>query len=406
MANVPNDGSFPSNPQFPILNPLTPMAYLPPDTARETTVASHILVGTLAILIWDVLSNFSSDWRLLTQYRIRLPTITYFLSRICSLIYVAWSTIYYTGPVGSCYVNEKALGAFYPASVSLSALLFFFRVRIVYESHKWIVAFFFFLWLTVVAGTMTAAFGVLGVHIGPTDYCLNAQVEEYVAAATITPLVHDTLVFLAITYRLAENSHASANKKHGLWAKFTGDYLPGVSRGLLKDGQTYYMVTVFSNLLTVVMIYMTSLPATYRTIFSAPNIMLINVMACRVFRHTKFGVFKQSTFTNSTMLATDVRNASVLPVNFRQTMTGQELESHILDPEHITFTHSPQYVNTNYNDYKPPVTPTSAMSAMGIDMKRTVEVEQTVHHENQSQGYPPSYPPPIRKYPNSDSNRF
>ena len=32
-----------------------------------------------------------------------------------------------------------------------------------------------------------------------------------------------------------------------------------------------------------------SLPLVYRTVFVAPNVMLMNVMACRVFRNTKFG---------------------------------------------------------------------------------------------------------------------
>jgi hypothetical protein len=32
-----------------------------------------------------------------------------------------------------------------------------------------------------------------------------------------------------------------------------------------------------------------SLPIVYRTMFVAPNVMLMNVMACRVFRNTKFG---------------------------------------------------------------------------------------------------------------------
>lgn len=154
------------------------------------------------------------------------------------------------GPVGHCFQNEKGLGAFYPASVSLSALLFFFRVRIVYQSHPFIVALFFLLWLGVVAGTLTVAFGVLGVNIGPTDYCLNGKVEDYVAAAALIPLVNDTLVFFAITWKLATDSHILASSakaasgrggKRGWWEIMKGDYLPGVSRALLKDGQTYYM---------------------------------------------------------------------------------------------------------------------------------------------------------------------
>ncbi|KAG2004260.1 hypothetical protein CC2G_002832 [Coprinopsis cinerea AmutBmut pab1-1] len=314
-------------------------------------------------------------------------------NRFCSLVYVLWSSIYYTGPVGNCFKNEKGLGAFYPASVSLSALLFFFRVRIVYEGHKWIVGFFFFMWLAVVGGTLTVGFGVTGVHIGPTNYCLNAKVEDYVAAAALIPLIYDTSVFLAITYRLAASSHLAAHKKGGWWARISGDYLPGVSRGLLKDGQTYYMVTVFSNLLTVIMIYMSSLPATYRTIFSAPNIMLINVMACRVFRHTKFAAFRESTFTNSTSLATNIKNAAMLPVHFRHTVTGNGIEETTTDVIDLKQKHSS-------SDYKSPATPYSgASSGFGIEFTRPAEEHA---REDRITGYPPHYPS-IRKYPSSDT---
>ena len=51
----------------------------------------------------------------------------------------------------------------------------------------------------------------------------------------------------------------------------------------------HYSATVGCNLLTVVMFFITSLPLMYRTMFVVPNVMLMNVMACRVFRNTIFG---------------------------------------------------------------------------------------------------------------------
>ena len=51
----------------------------------------------------------------------------------------------------------------------------------------------------------------------------------------------------------------------------------------------HYSATVGCNLLTVVIFYINSFPAVYRTMFFAPNAMLMNVMACRVFRNTKLG---------------------------------------------------------------------------------------------------------------------
>jgi hypothetical protein len=50
-----------------------------------------------------------------------------------------------------------------------------------------------------------------------------------------------------------------------------------------------YSATVGCNLLTVVLFYAKSLPVVYRVAFTVPNTMLTNVMACRVYRDTKFG---------------------------------------------------------------------------------------------------------------------
>ena len=38
-----------------------------------------------------------------------------------------------------------------------------------------------------------------------------------------------------------------------------------------------------------------SIPAVYRSAIGIPDIMLVNVMACRVFRNTKFGIFRETT---------------------------------------------------------------------------------------------------------------
>jgi len=48
---------------------------------------------------------------------------------------------------------------------------------------------------------------------------------------------------------------------------------------------------VTTGLLTVIVHYIQALPVVYRTLFTVPNLVLINVMACRVFRNIKLGDF-------------------------------------------------------------------------------------------------------------------
>ncbi|KAJ3489007.1 hypothetical protein NLJ89_g11566 [Agrocybe chaxingu] len=231
---------WPTHPQQ-LPNPFTPMAFLPPDIAFQVTVASYILVGSLGVLIWDILNNLSSDYRLLTKYRIGLPTIAYFISRVGSLAYVLCSTIFETYPADNCALFEKILCGLYPVAIPATSLLFFFRVRAIFDRNKVVVAFFAFMWLAVLGGCITVTRGVTGINIGPTKYCLNFALEDYVAAAAIIPLVNDTLVFFAISVRLMTNTHVEYNLRNGIKTLVSGDYLPAFSKTLFQDGQIYYL---------------------------------------------------------------------------------------------------------------------------------------------------------------------
>ncbi|KDR73162.1 hypothetical protein GALMADRAFT_125223 [Galerina marginata CBS 339.88] len=306
-----------ASPQLP--NPFTPMAFLPPDIAFEVTVASYILVGSLGVLIWDILNNLSGDYKLLTKHRVGPPTLAYFLSRIGSLAYVLGSTIFETAHAGNCATFEKVVCALYPVAIPATSLLFFFRVRAVFDSNKYVIAFFAFMWLAVLGGCITVTRGVTGINIGPTDYCLNAALENYVSAAAIIPLVNDTLVFLAISFRLMTNTHIDYNIRSGVKTLVFGEYLPAFSKTLFQDGQVYYLTTVTTNLLTVIMLYVTAVPITYRTMFTVPNITLMNIMACRVFRNTKLGMSREPTISsNSKLMSRGETPTTIIPLSLRK----------------------------------------------------------------------------------------
>ena len=148
-------------------------------------------------------------------------------------------------PVNACYQLEKSLGVLFFLSVTSTYLLFFIRTRAVFDMNPLIVAFFGALWLAVVAACLTVIIGVTGVNIGSTRYCIDGEVKSYVTMATVIPLVNDTCVFLAISFRLFCNSYARPTFKDGLRVLIFGDYLPMFSKAMLHDGQAYYLLLVF-----------------------------------------------------------------------------------------------------------------------------------------------------------------
>ena len=170
------------------------------------------------------------------------------------------------------------------------------------------VAFFACSWLAVLGGSLT--FIVASTRMNPAlnsrETCLNSGVNSFIATATIIPLINDTLVFLAITWRLFRNSYVSHTLTSGMRILIFGDYLPVFSKVLLKDGQAYYLLAlswsishacsshvlsthrtiVTLNIVSVIMLFYPSNSNVLRTFFATPNVVLMNVMACRVFRNT------------------------------------------------------------------------------------------------------------------------
>lgn len=116
-----------------------------------------------------------------------------------------------------------------------------------YNNNLYVTLFFSFMWLAVVAGSVTSTQGVTLVPLGTTNYCTNGSMDEYVIASGIIPLVNDTLVFIAITWRLVRGSRRESTRTGGsTWSFIFGKHLPAFSRSLLQDGQVYYLLSDFS----------------------------------------------------------------------------------------------------------------------------------------------------------------
>lgn len=49
------------------------------------------------------------------------------------------------------------------------------------------------------------------------------------------------------------------------------------------------------------MVFNTHVPVPMRSMFATPNIALLNIMACRVYRNTKFGLFREEELSTANM---------------------------------------------------------------------------------------------------------
>ncbi|KAF7355967.1 hypothetical protein MVEN_00926100 [Mycena venus] len=260
---------------------------LPPDLAGELHVASYVFAGASAVFIWDILHNLVDDYSILCKLKFQMSAVVYLMSRIACLVYIIGFTLFATYPLSDCHAAMVAFNSFYPISSCSTALLFFFRVRAIYNGRRAITLSFGLLWLCMVGGAITIPVSSSAVKIGSS--CVVTGLPTYVGANGLAMTVYDTSVFLAISYRLLANSRVeqSITPRETVRALFSGADLYAFSRSLFRDGQKYYLITIFTNALTLAMVYAPDINPVYRGMGAIPNIALTNIMACRVYRNVK-----------------------------------------------------------------------------------------------------------------------
>ena len=78
-------------------------------------------------------------------------------------------------------------------------------------------------------------------------------------------------------------------------------------------------ITLISNLVTVIMVFDTSVPIPLRSMCATPNLVLTNIMACRVYRRTRAGIFREVEV--STTALSDKIHKPNIPIAFYTTNT-------------------------------------------------------------------------------------
>ncbi|KAF9045000.1 hypothetical protein BJ165DRAFT_1346363 [Panaeolus papilionaceus] len=272
-------------------NPLLP--FLPPDLAEQALLSRYSMIGACSVLIWDVLDNLRADRRLIRDYSIRFPTVVYFVSRIGALGFALSSVITVNlADICKSSIAKVLLGFFYPISAPSTSLLFLIRLRAVYNYHRGVSIVFTFLWLMLFAASMLFPFGFVLINIDPGRSCFVLDVHEFIIAPVVISVVYDTLVLLAVSWKLMhmENTHTDRNIRTGFRMLIFGDYLPAFSRAFLQDAQLYYAITVPVSMVTAITFFIPNSSLVVRVMFTLPNNVLLNIMACRVFRKTKLGL--------------------------------------------------------------------------------------------------------------------
>ncbi|KAF7973237.1 hypothetical protein HWV62_15737 [Athelia sp. TMB] len=206
-----------------------------------------------------------------------------------SLGFCVTTAVWAVAPVAQCQTLEYIICSFYEVSLPATSLLFFFRVKAVYGNARFVTLFFGILWFSVLGLSILLMLAVQSDHIPHTLRCKEAVVRAYGSIPTIISAIYDTLVFMAISYRVVQHTLIGETWA-ARWRSFvTGEGLYTLSRALLRGGQLYYFATIGISMVNTVLTMATSFPDELRLLFGPPTVALPSAMACFVFRAVLLG---------------------------------------------------------------------------------------------------------------------
>ncbi|KAK7056485.1 hypothetical protein VNI00_003040 [Paramarasmius palmivorus] len=264
----------------------------PTQAQPDELLGSYIAVGTLAIFLWDVLTNLSSEYHLLFNKRkIGFPTIVYLWARVTTLVGLTLTALVFAAPIGKCCsIFTQIILAGFPSFIASESLLVFFRLRAVYMDRKGVIRAFLVSLIIVVGCSCSLPFVGEAHRIGSTNaYCTATLNTKLAEAMLIIPLINHIAVFLAISYQLMPKSEISDSVKssESIIKAISGNRLHGLSRTLVIDGQKYILVFLITTTLAAVIIAIGDLPDTYRFVLVGLHIAIENSMNSYLFRSVR-----------------------------------------------------------------------------------------------------------------------
>ncbi len=87
--------------------------------------------------------------------------------------------------------------------MEVTSFLFLRRVQAVYHGNRYVQCAFTLLWAGKSGIVVMLIPGTHAKHISGTGYCIVYDAQRYVPITNFMPAVFDTLVFFAVSYRIA-----------------------------------------------------------------------------------------------------------------------------------------------------------------------------------------------------------
>ena len=143
--------------------------------------------------------------------------------------------------MSKCNALNVVIGACVAVAVPANSFLMFLRVKAVYLQNRIAIRVFTFLWAATLLSSVTLPFSVRGDHIGTSQQCIETDIKPLTSACFTVSAVNDTLIFLAVTYRLVFFYAEAGSWSSRVRSLFSGAGMGQTAKLLLQTGQLYYL---------------------------------------------------------------------------------------------------------------------------------------------------------------------
>ncbi|THU75633.1 hypothetical protein K435DRAFT_606195, partial [Dendrothele bispora CBS 962.96] len=180
---------------------------------------------------------------------------------------------------------------FFLVVVSTFGLLYL-RARAICLDHPLIRLLVLTLWLATV-GSSSVAFFILNAAPSADKWLSSCVIilDHFNAgiALPLTAMVYDTAVFVAISWKMYNFVHPSRSGNHKAVTLFIPSPTASSSlwKCILQDGQIFYLISLFWEVLLMILTLMSSIGPYYRFFMLSVHLIIVNSMACHVFRNVR-----------------------------------------------------------------------------------------------------------------------
>ncbi|KAF9524410.1 hypothetical protein CPB83DRAFT_909951 [Crepidotus variabilis] len=303
------DNDTTTNFTYAILNPMTPFSFVPVEIAEQLEIVHYVIVGCLAVILWDIVVSGSDDYRLYRKKKFTLVTGVFLAARSTAIISLLYTSLVHTAGLDNCRTHVFIDIAMLVLNRALNTFLYFSRLYAVYQRNPQFTSVFATFWALVVGAACVSFASVRGVQIGPTRFCaLNIENDRLLIIPPIIEAVYSLSISVAISYKMDTvfcGAETGEQRRRFTFNEAGWNYF---SCRFLQDSQVYFVLTACLKSLELLIIpILHIIPALkpYRSTLLYPDMVVMNILSSHIYRHTRVGqdgIMTPSTQTISTSM--------------------------------------------------------------------------------------------------------